>query len=130
MEPRTEDRIWTHRQNLNTDFNAFSNYFLLAQSILLAMVGTGISGKQHSPVFLPLTALGFLLTATWAYVLAKQKFVLDQAKARCSELFKDYRDLRAQRSDRRWLFSNTAILAYLIPGTFAFAWIMMGIAQL
>ena len=47
MDAREEDRVWDHRQHLNDDFNNLSNYFLLAQSFLIA---AATSSLDRSPL--------------------------------------------------------------------------------
>lgn len=128
MDERDKDRLWEQRENLNDDFMTFSNYFLVAESILIAVVAQAHSRAPSAPE-IALTAIGFALTGVWAYVQGKQKYILDQLKARCAEVFVEYDRMRRLRSRALWRFSNTAIMSYVMPGLFGVAWLTIAASE-
>jgi hypothetical protein len=91
MDGREEDRAWDHRQHLNDDFNNLSNYFLLAQSFLIAAATSSLTAHSSTLLRVTTAVLGLLLTFVWMHVQGKQRFLLSLAKRRCEELFPDYR---------------------------------------
>lgn len=121
-------RLWEHRIAINDDFNSISNYFLLAQSFLLLAAVDGM--ETPNVARLALSVLGFLLTGLWCYMQAKQRYLLNQLKARCANEFPEYRSTRSSRSNPIWRLSNTAVMAYVIPSLFAITWIVILVARL
>jgi len=128
MDERDKDRLWEQRENLNDDFMAFSNYFLVAESILLAVVAQS-HAHDLSMTEVVLIVIGFALTGVWAYVQGKQKYILDQLKARCAEVFIEYAKIRDLRNRTIWRFSNTAIMSYVMPGLFGVAWLTIAVSR-
>lgn len=122
-------RLWEHRTSLNNDFNNFANFFLIAESILLAVVG-GLIGKPGSTktIAFALIVLGFVLTFIWLYVQGKQRRVLGLIKAQCEHHFPEYRLVRAERRHPIWKLSNTWLLAYVVPSLFAVTWVVIFLA--
>ncbi|WP_028707692.1 hypothetical protein [Propionicicella superfundia] len=127
MDDAARQRLWEHRQTTNEDFNSISNYFLLAQSFLLLAAVDGMGTPDVAR--LAVSILGLLLTVLWCYVQAKQRYLLNQLKAECAEEFPEYNSTRASRTHRIWRFSNTAVMAYVIPGLFAVTWLVVLLAR-
>lgn len=123
IDERKQNRLWEHRQNLNQDFNSLSNYFMLAQSFLLvvALSNSGEALVQHLAVII----LGFALTLIWLYVQSKQRYLLTHLKKRCAAEFPEYAETRQQREHPIWQFSNTWIMAVLVPLLFTAAWVVI-----
>ena len=128
VDERGQDRLWDHRQSVNNDFNAISNYFMLGQSFLLVVATS--SGADQSAERITVTLLGLVLTVIWLYVQSKQKFLLDQLKRRCATELPEYAETREQRLHPLWRFSNTAIMAVILPALFAATWTVILVAQL
>ncbi|MGY2093404.1 RipA family octameric membrane protein [Nocardia gipuzkoensis] len=121
LDEAAKQRLWEHRQSVNSDFNNMSNYFLLAQSFLLIVATSNqIETGYHRLI---VGILGFTLSVIWLYVQAKQKFILDGLKRRCAAEFPEYAETRAGRAHTVWRFSNTAIVARLMPTLFGLTWI-------
>lgn len=125
------DRLWQHRLNVNSNFNNFVNFFLLAESILLAVVGM-LADKPMvtKPIILSLIALGIILTLVWMYVQGKQKYILDILKKRCEEFMPEYKISRELRQAKRWRISNGWLLAHFVPTLITAIWIVILSAML
>lgn len=132
MEPSEQDSgslLWQHRQNLNADFNNLGNFFMLAQSFLLAVAVQGSEkGGRATLLTTALPAFGVLLTIIWMYVQAKQRALLEAVKKRCAEKLPEYKTIREARTSSRWILSNTAILSYGLPALFLTAWLVAWVA--
>lgn len=117
-------RLWEHRLSTNTDFTAFANFFLIAESILLATAAALIDKIDTAKMFMyVMNLLGLVLTVVWTYVQAKQKHLLSMLKTRCEAEFPEYRATRTARTKSLWKISNMWILTYVVPALFALAWI-------
>lgn len=115
-----------HRQNLNSDFNNLGNYFMLAQSFLLAMSITVATGPSTTAVGVALPLLGLVLTLVWLFVQVKQRAILESVKRLCELHVPTYRALKAARRARWWdRISSTLLQAYLLPLLFLSAWVVV-----
>ncbi|MFD0360664.1 hypothetical protein ACFQZZ_04280 [Nocardia sp. GCM10030253] len=123
MEDIEKARLWEHRQSVNSDFNSISNYFLLAQSFLLIVATSNQIEVGYHRLIVGILALA--LSGIWLYVQSKQKFLLDGLKKRCAAELPDYAQTRADREHPVWRFSNTAIMARVLPMLFSLAWIVI-----
>jgi hypothetical protein len=80
-KPEQIERLWQYRNNVISYFNSFVNSFLVAESVLLAVVG--MIASNNSPmtkIKFPIIILGFVLTLLWLYVQAKQRFIIQNLK--------------------------------------------------
>ena len=78
LTPTQVDRIWQHRLHNDIMFTNHNNFFLLCESILIAVISTISSNPQaKKPILLSVTILGFLLTVIWIYVQGKQRYILN-----------------------------------------------------
>lgn len=121
-----KQRIWEHRQHLNDDLNNLGNYFLLAQSFLLAVAGT-LGDRRLTITSVAIVAVGLSLTIISCLVLGKQRFLLGNLKSACERYFPEYQMLRAERDASSWHFSNTLILSLVVPVIFGLAWLAVGL---
>ena len=124
-----KDRLWQHRLAVGTNFNNFVNFFLVSESVLLAVVGM-FSGKsiQYKSIQVPIIFLGLILTLIWFFVQGKQNYILEIIKKRCEIHLLEYKETRSQRNPKKWRFSNGIILAYCLPVLFALTWVIVLIA--
>lgn len=72
LSPDQIDRLWQHKENVNTNFNNFVNFFLISESILLAVVGM-LAGRPIiiKAVQISIIILGLILTLVWIYIQGK-----------------------------------------------------------
>lgn len=121
MPEAERQRIWEHRQHLNEDLNNLANYFLLAESFLLA-AAVALKAERPSITSISLVAVGLGITIVSALVLNKQRFVLNTLKHACDDYFPEYRALRERRLKSGWRLSNTLVLSLIAPLIFGLAW--------
>ncbi len=102
------------------------NYFLISESILLAVVGM-LAGKPMAtkPLLLSIVALGMILTFVWMYIQGKQRYILTILKGRCEAVMPEYRLSHDLRGARRWKISNGWLLAYFVPTVIAVVWVIV-----
>lgn len=117
-------RLWEHRLAINHDFSNLANFFLLAESILLATSGA-ILGSTTAPrlVLYVLIILGLVLTTVWIAIQSKQRRILSLLKKRCEEEFREYRETRIARNRFLDRVSNIWLMTYFVPLVFACAWV-------
>ena len=121
-----QTRLWAHRTATNGDFHTFANFFLLAQSILLATTGT-LLGSATSPrlVLYVLMVLGVTLDGVWILVQSKQRRLLSLLKVRCEREFAEYRETKLARTGVFGKVSNIWLLTYFVPSVFGIAWLLI-----
>ena len=126
LEPAEIDRLWQHRQAVDTHFNERLNFFLVFESVLLAVVGLLLGSEKLTPAVLRLLiSLGLVLTIVWWYAQGKQKYILDLLRSRCEQHMPEYRAARAQRTMRLYKPSVTWLLAHLVPVLVAAIWLIL-----
>jgi uncharacterized membrane protein YciS (DUF1049 family) len=120
------ERMWTlgfHEDNL---FHTRLQIFLTAHALLLAPVGFLLSRPTAPRTFLiGLAALGVVLGAIWLIVQVRARAVIQRIE---DELAPDpvYQKVFPQRGRSRW--SQSAVLAVLLPGLVVAAWLALGLA--
>lgn len=116
-------RLWAHALLQDELFVQRSNFFLVAES-LLVVAYTGIFGLSFNvhgrPLRLRVAALvlalfGCLLTAIWAFVNARQRQVLLDLHKRAREAFPEYRRTIGERKLPGGRISGTFLIAFVVP---------------
>jgi len=75
------NRLWQHRLHEDTMFNTRMNFFVVFESILIAVVGILFTNLLSSkPILISIIVLGIIITIIWTYIQGKQKFLLDFLK--------------------------------------------------
>ncbi len=124
--PEQIERLWHYRNSVITIFNNFVNSFVVAESVLLAVVGMlASSSSPMARIKIPVIFLGLFLTLLWMYVPAKQRFILQSLKGVCAEHLPEYQEQLELRQNSVWKFSTTWLLAFLLPLVFAAIWIIV-----
>lgn len=124
--PDQIERLWQYRNGVITYFNSFVNSFLVAESVLLAVVGMIASSNQPmANVKFPIIIFGFILTLLWMYVQAKQRFIIQNLKRVCMKHLPEYREQQELRQNSAWKYSTTWLLTFLLPILFAGIWIFV-----
>ena len=125
-------RLWEHALLQDELFVQRSNFFLVAES-LLVVAYTGILGlslgTHEQPWRLRVAALvlaifGFLLTVIWAFVNARQRQVLLDLHKRAREAFPEYRRTIEERKLPGGRISGTMLIAYWVPVLAAVMWLI------
>lgn len=120
------ERLWQYRNSVISFFNSFVSSFLVAESVLLAVVGMiASSSSPMSKIKFPIIILGFILTLLWMYVQAKQRFIIQNLKNVCMEHLTEYREQQELRQHSIWKFSTTWLLTFLLPLLFAIIWVFV-----
>jgi hypothetical protein len=87
LKPDQIDRLWEYRLHQENIYFNLLNFFLVFESILLAVVGILYGGTNSSSLGLRAIALlGFCLTITWAYTQSWQGHTIDRLKAYLKEV--------------------------------------------
>lgn len=122
------ERLWSHREHTNTDFNSLANFFLVAESILLAVIANLVDKPNVTVLIYGITALGTLLSFVWWLVQNKQRRLLNTLKARCERELPEYSAAHEQRTPMSPKYSNTWILANAVPMMFLSTWSVVVVA--
>ena len=119
--------LWNYRDVCIDGFNSFVNFFVVAESVLLAVIGMSFdSSNSRAMLQVPIIILGFLITLVWMYVQGKQRFIINIVRKQCEDYIPAYRVLRTEmRAATLWKVSNMWLLAYFLPGTFAATWLVL-----
>ena len=127
-----EARLWEHALLQDELFVGRSNFFLVAES-LLVVAYTGILGLLLSvhgqPLRLRVAALvlaifGCLLTVIWAFVNGRQRQVLLDLHKRARETFPEYRRTIEERQLPGGRVSGTFLMAFGVPVLAAIMWLI------
>lgn len=118
-DPATK-RLWEHLLHDDDIFNHRLSFFLVNQSVLVAVVGLLYQKNANNSFMLVLSGMGVLLTLVWQYVQARQYYILKKLKARVKEKALEYKETVEIRQGR-WPVSSTVLLT-LLPLLFLFLW--------
>ncbi len=117
-------RVWSHRDQINRDFNSLANFFAVAQALLVGAAANLLDKPRLENLLIGLVLIGVLLTSIWWLVQAKQYRILNELKSRCEECLPEYKETHTQRSNARvkLRYSNTRMLAHVLPFLFLATW--------
>jgi hypothetical protein len=129
LSPAEVDRLWQHRQSVDTHFNERLNFFLIFESVLLGTVAVLVdqAGITHTTPRL-IAGVGLLLTIVWWYAQSKQKYILNLLRTRAELYMPEYRATRSQRTTRLYRLSVIALLAHLVPFSIGVIWVILLLA--
>ena len=101
----------------------------LIESFALYISLAGLIGHSRpSPakvVLIALICLGFVLTAFWEYIQARERYLLNDLETQLKEVAPEYRETVMRRERVKWPISSTALLAYGVPALVALIWIVL-----
>ncbi len=124
--PDQINQMWDYRNSVITYFNGFVSSFLVAESVLLAVIGMiSSSNSSMANIKIPIIIMGFILTLLWLYVQAKQRFIIKNIKKDCIENIEWYQIQQEIRERSLWRFSTTWLLTFMLPLLFAVIWIFV-----
>jgi hypothetical protein len=119
-------RLWEHGLHEDKVFNERLNFFLVFESVLIGVVASLYNTPTPKILVVKIVVVfGLLLTIVWGYVQARQKFILDNLKARLKEVAPEYSKTVERRKTEKWPISVTALLTYATPALVALIWIVM-----
>ena len=89
LSTEQKNRLWEQHLYSDEVFNNRLNFFLVFESVLLAVIGV-LFGKSSSEklVLVTIIFLGFIITLLWGYTQARQKYIRDRLTARGVESMK------------------------------------------
>ena len=119
----SSERPWQYKLHEESIFYQRLNFFLVAESMLFVAFTTVWNTTVHrKAMLLSLGILGLLLTGIWAYVGARQMYVIKHVSLVCLGLFEDYAGIHQSRGEAK--ISSTKILAYGVPLFTAVTWVI------
>jgi len=117
-----KQRVWDKTSEQHKLFSDRLNYFLIFESVSFAVIGSVFSPLSASDKPTKFVALfGLLVSLLWLYIQARQKSILETARAR-NEIANPDDVLTLQRL-KRWPVSGTGLLAYFVPLVVTLMWI-------
>ena len=124
------NRLFQHGLHEDNAFTERSNYFLVAESLLVVAYTGLLSGasagssltKVGSIIWIArtLATFGFLLTLLWIYVNRRQWYVVRHLQERAREILPEYKVTYETRG--KWRISSTWLMAYAVPSLIAVMW--------
>ena len=118
--------LFEHMLHEDTMFNERLNFFLVFESVIMGIVGILYQKDAPSlPVIRTLIILAIIMTLTWGYVQARQKYILNQLVARAVKEMNAYRSILEERKRVRWPIGNLALLSYFIPTVVTALWVTL-----
>jgi hypothetical protein len=127
------DRLWQHRLHIEDLLYTRLNFFLIFESVLLAVVGALYSKTGQSTLALRvIIVLGFCITLVWLYVQHNVKqllFILhERACANFPEFKESMKRMLSKRKVVRKLGTDnpaTLLLTYGVPVLVALVWVFL-----
>jgi hypothetical protein len=120
------NRLWQHAAHSQNRFDNRLNFFLVFESVFLGVVGVLYSRPSSAKIILiALICLGFVLTAFWGYIQARERYLLNDLETQLKEVAPEYRETMMRRERAKWPISSTSLLAYGVPALVALMWIVL-----
>ena len=119
------NRLWAHGLHEDTMFNERLNFFLVFESILIAVISGLHSQSPNALLEKVLLILGLLTTLIWGYTQAQQKSILESLMERTRETLPEYKMTVERRRKSNWPIKNLPILAYGMPVLVGLLWIAL-----
>lgn len=126
-EEQDIELLWHHALHEDNIFNDRLNFFLVIESILLAVIAMLFEHTNtNKEIILRLfMGLGFFLTIIWTFVSARQMYILNLIRNRIKNNIQNYANTIKELEKIKWSLSNTLLLSYFIPFTFIVIWILL-----
>jgi hypothetical protein len=119
------NRLWAHRLQVVDIFYNRLNFFLVFESVLMGVVGV-LYSRPIPPLFLlrVIIILGLSLTVIWGYAQARQKYIIEDLRAKMREVAPEYKATLERRNKVTWPIPSMWLLTYLVPALVAIVWIV------
>jgi hypothetical protein len=121
-----KQRLWAHRLHEDAMLSDRQNFFLVAQS-LLVVAQADLLGDGETLAAAILDVAGLLLTATWLYVVLRQRAILRYVQGRAREHLPEFDDTYKARPAGP---SSTAVYVTAVPSLLGAAWVLFLIIAL
>lgn len=109
-------------------FNNRLNFFLLIETVLISgfcVLVVDNKSMPHRELLLRIFLLiGLILSIIWAYVQARQNFVLRIVRKRAVDILPEYAETQIQLDKVRWPIRIRTLLTFVVPAFFIAVWIM------
>ena len=126
LSTEQKNRLWEQHLYSDEVFNNRLNFFLVFESVLLAVVGVLFrKSSSEKLVLVTIIFLGFIVTILWGYAQARQKYIRDRLIARLQEVLPEYQAIMDDREQVKWPFSSVKLLTYGVPPLIALVWIAL-----
>jgi hypothetical protein len=127
LDSEQRARLWEHRLEIETLFFSRLNFFLIFESVLLAVVGALYSKTGQSTLVLKvIVILGFCITDVWLYIQDRNRQVYAVLDKRAYDNLPEYKVTRDLFGKGRWpLRVQTPaimLLTYAVPVLIALVW--------
>ena len=113
-------RLWSHRLHEDVVLADRQNFYLVAQS-LLVVAEADLIGSGETAGAAVLAAAGLVLTATWFYVIRRQRAIVKHVQDRAVEVLPEFRDTYESRPRGR---SSTDVFVTVVPALLGAIWIL------
>jgi hypothetical protein len=128
------NRIWAHSLHQDEQFMQRSNFFLVAESLLVvaysSILARGLTaGSSAQPYRLLLTArvigiFGLLLTVIWAYSNNRMRLTSAHVAKRARDVLPEYQQTLEERKLPGGRISATWMITFLVPLLAGIMWLM------
>jgi hypothetical protein len=123
--PRDQaERLFTHGMHEDTLFNSRMHSFLVIQTVMLAAIGLHQNAASLW-IVRAIAIAALVLSVVWSYVQARQKRKLDVLVHRLEKFLPEFGRTRRWTGPPPYVPSATALLAYVVPGSFVVLWIVI-----
>src|SRR5262245_51845103 len=127
------NRLWQHRLHIEDLLYTRLNFFLIFESVLLAVVGALYSKTGQSTLALKvIIILGFCITLFWLYVQHNVKQLLLVLHDRACANFPEFKESMNRMLSRRKVVGKlgtenpaTLLLTYGVPVLVALVWVFL-----
>jgi hypothetical protein len=127
------NRLWSHALHQDEEFVQRSNFFLVAESLLVVAYSSLLTSGLHVGAVsgderLLLTArvigvFGFLLSVIWCYACMRLKYVMSYLDRRTEEVCPEFRRTNKERK-MPGRIRSTWLMTYIVPALTGIMWVM------
>jgi hypothetical protein len=121
LQPDRASRVWEHALHEETIYFETSNFFLVAEAMLLVFYATLVS-EVSAWVLMVVATLGIFMTGMWWMINIRQESDLETAKGRLKRYCPEYLEYLSEREDNRFRARAGTILSRFIPLVIALLW--------
>ena len=123
------NRLWQYWRTEESIFNERFNLFLVLESVLFGVLilffGQSNPIRDRKLILRLATFLGLTLTIVWAYVSARQNYVLEIVRRNVHHSLPVYVEVEKEIGRVRWPIHVRTLLSYVIPEIFILVWIVL-----
>ncbi len=113
-------RLWAHRLHEDIVLTERQNFYLLAQSLLFVAEAELLAADERLAAAV-LAVAGLLLTATWVYVVRRQRRIVAYLQERARQFLPEF---DATYEGRPAGVSSTAVYVTVVPAVLGAVWVL------